>query len=185
MDHRYTLDLETGRVHEEPVDARFLDFPRVDERRTGLRHRLIYCVEFGGFHNGAPTTAVPWKYDLETRASTTHDHGAGRVAGEGIFVPRAGSTGEDEGYIMTYVYDARRNLSDLVVHDAADFAAPALATIRLPVRVPYGIHASWLPDSTQAPRSTRASASVRAPGVERAASLDRVGLPTPRWDRRA
>ena len=47
---------------------------------------------------------------------------------------------------MTYVYDAARDTSDFVVLAAQDFAAPPVATVPLPQRVPFGFHGSWIPD---------------------------------------
>jgi len=47
---------------------------------------------------------------------------------------------------MTYVYDAARATSDFVVLAAQDFAAPPVATVPLPQRVPFGFHGSWIPD---------------------------------------
>jgi carotenoid cleavage dioxygenase-like enzyme len=44
------------------------------------------------------------------------------------------------------VYDATTDRSDVVVLDAQDFAGPPVATVHLPVRVPFGFHGSWLPD---------------------------------------
>jgi carotenoid cleavage dioxygenase len=45
---------------------------------------------------------------------------------------------------MSYVYDAKRDASDVVILDARDFSGDAVATIRLPVRVPFGFHGGWL-----------------------------------------
>jgi carotenoid cleavage dioxygenase len=72
----------------------------------------------------------------------------GRHTGEPYFVTRAGSTAEDEGFLMSYVYDAGQNRSELVILDAQDLSAPALARVHLPVRVPYGFHGSWVPDES-------------------------------------
>jgi hypothetical protein len=44
------------------------------------------------------------------------------------------------------VYDPHRDLSDVVILDAQDFAGEPVATIRLPVRVPFGFHGGWAPD---------------------------------------
>jgi carotenoid cleavage dioxygenase-like enzyme len=51
---------------------------------------------------------------------------------------------------MSYVFDQKRGLSDVVVLDAQDFAGDPVATIRLPVRVPFGFHGGWAPDVTAA-----------------------------------
>ena len=51
-----------------------------------------------------------------------------------------------DGYLMTYVYNADTDRSDLAMLDTTDVAAPPVATIHLPSRVPYGFHGNWLPD---------------------------------------
>ena len=44
---------------------------------------------------------------------------------------------------MGYVYDAGREASDLVLVDAATLET--VASVHLPVRVPYGFHGNWIP----------------------------------------
>jgi len=63
-----------------------------------------------------------------------------------VFVPRAGASAEDDGWVMSYVYDAATDRSDVVVLDARDFGGDPVATVHLPVRVPFGFHGSWVPD---------------------------------------
>ena len=65
-----------------------------------------------------------------------------------VFVPSARATSEDDGYLMGYVYDAATDTSDFVILDAHDFNAPAIATVHLPARVPYGFHGNWVVDPT-------------------------------------
>jgi carotenoid cleavage dioxygenase-like enzyme len=142
--HRWTLDSLAGRVVETPLDDRAVEFPRVDERRVGSRNRYGYAVMNPGGGVGEAATALI-KYDSETGRAEQHDFGPGRVPGEGVFAPASESAGEDEGWILTYVYDAREDTSDFVVLDATRFSAPPVAVVRLPQRVPYGFHGSWLP----------------------------------------
>ena len=59
---------------------------------------------------------------------------------------RENAKAEDDGYVISYVYDANRDASDVVILDAQDFTGAPLATITLPVRVPFGFHGNWLPD---------------------------------------
>jgi carotenoid cleavage dioxygenase len=42
-------------------------------------------------------------------------------------------------------HDTRSGKSKFVILDAQNISAPPLATIRLPGRVPYGAHGSWIP----------------------------------------
>ena len=84
------------------------------------------------------------KYDLVKGTSEHHVYGQGRTGGEGVFVPRPDSTGEDDGWLVTYVHDAASGTSELVVVEARDFRAPPVARVLLPVRVPYGFHGTWI-----------------------------------------
>jgi carotenoid cleavage dioxygenase len=84
------------------------------------------------------------KYDLESGKSWALPMGPGNGAGEPVFA-RAGK-GEDEGYILTFVYDAARDASDLVIIDAQRFEHGPVARVHLPRRVPYGFHGSWIAD---------------------------------------
>ncbi len=69
------------------------------------------------------------------------------ASAEPVFVPASSEAGEDEGWVMTYVYDRSRDSSDLAIIDAADFTGKPVATITLPQRVPFGFHGSWIPDA--------------------------------------
>jgi carotenoid cleavage dioxygenase len=61
-----------------------------------------------------------------------------------VFAPGSSNGAEDEGYVMTIVHDTATGKSRLVIIDAQKFNAPAVATIHLPQRVPYGAHGSWV-----------------------------------------
>ena len=140
--HRWTIDPSSGKVIEEALDDRPIEFPRVDERKVGLAHRYGYAVHTKPDEMGM-TDLI--KYDLLTGESTAHDFGPGRVPGEGVLAPVDGGV-EDDGYVLTYVYDEARDGSDLVILDASRFAGPPVASVQLPQRVPFGFHGSWVPD---------------------------------------
>ncbi|HXQ21167.1 MAG TPA: carotenoid oxygenase family protein [Candidatus Acidoferrales bacterium] len=143
--HRWTIDLSAGTVGERRLDDRPIEFPRVDDRRAGRRHRYGYAVTNAA--NVGEQAMQLVKYDLATGAATAHDFGPGCMPAEGAFVPAGGSAGEDEGYVLLYVYDAARNASDLVILDAARFAGRPVATIHLPQRVPFGFHGNWIAEA--------------------------------------
>jgi carotenoid cleavage dioxygenase len=129
----WTVDLKSGRVSERQLDDRSVEFPRIDDRLTGLAAR--YAVSVGD--NG-------WvRHDLGDGSAVAHELGDGGP-GEAVFVPAAGSTDETHGYYLGYVYDPGRNGSDLVILDASDFAGAPVARIQLPTRVPYGFHGNWI-----------------------------------------
>ena len=137
--YRWQFNLATGAVTEGPIDDVHADFPRVNDARLGRRTRFGYTMslEMGGLV----------KTDLERGGSCRHSFGAGRLGGEGVFVPRPGAQGEDDGWLVTYVFDTGNRTSELLVIDARDFAASPVSRVLIPARVPYGFHGIWLDDA--------------------------------------
>jgi carotenoid cleavage dioxygenase len=64
-----------------------------------------------------------------------------------VFIPENAKAGEDEGWLMGFVFDRQSNTSSLVILDASGSRPTAVAVIALPRRVPYGFHGNWIPDS--------------------------------------
>ncbi len=141
--HRYRFDLRTGRTREEMLDDRNTEFPMIHPARFGERNRYAYNVTINSdvamYFDGII------KYDLETGAEQRYGFGAGRYGSEAPFAPRPGATAEDDGYLMSFVYDAAVERSELVIFDAADLAAGPVGRVLLPVRVPNGFHSCWVP----------------------------------------
>jgi carotenoid cleavage dioxygenase len=146
--HRWTFDMVSGAVTETQLDDVAHGFPRVDERRVGLPNRYGWVVaERPGGEGLIDDPSVVVKYDLEKGTSSSHDLGPHAHPGEFVFAPASESAGEDEGFVMGFVYDQSSDSSDLVILDASNMKAPPVARIHLPQRVPYGFHGSWLPTS--------------------------------------
>ena len=83
---------------------------------------------------------------MQTGESWNYDFGPARNGAEPVFVPRQSAQSEDDGYLMTFVYDETAKTSELLILDALDLSRPALARVHLPVRVPYGFHGNWIAD---------------------------------------
>jgi carotenoid cleavage dioxygenase len=135
----------SGAVKGEPADDRSSEFPRVNPAHVGLPYRYGYAT-LSDVRDGVDLVGLV-KYDRERGTSVAHDPGPGRRPAEGVFVADPEGRAEDDGWVMTFVYDAARDGSDFVILDARDFAAPPVAVVPLPQRVPFGFHGSWIPDS--------------------------------------
>ncbi len=109
-----------------------------------LGNRFGYAISTDASDGIAAEQLV--KYDLDRKTSEIHDFGKGRSPSEALFVPAAPEAAEDEGFLLTYVYDADRNSSDFVILDAQNVTAEPLAVVPLPQRVPMGFHGNWIPD---------------------------------------
>ncbi len=142
--YRWTINTTTGKVAEEQVDDRSGEFPRVADSVIGKPHRFGYLMGAGQEGFGDVTAGAILKYDRQTGARTSIELGHGRVPGESVFVPAENGKAEDDGYLMTYVYNAATDDSEFVIFDASTMSAEPVATVQLP-RVPFGFHGSWVP----------------------------------------
>lgn len=145
---RWTIDPGRRTVAETRIDERGQEFPRCHPALNGKPYRYGYTVGVGG--DGDTFPAI-YKHDLATGRSVAHELGPGRHAGEPYFVPRHGAREEDDGYLMSLVFDQSRGASELIVLDAAEPAGAPLARVMLPARVPYGFHGAWIPDAADGP----------------------------------
>jgi carotenoid cleavage dioxygenase-like enzyme len=144
--HRWTIDRARGAVSCAPLDDGDGEYPRVDERRVGRKHRFGYLAATGPEGNETlhPVFTAIRKYDFERGTIETRAFGAGNGAGEPIFVPRRPDAAEDDGYVLALVYDQARNASDFLILDARHLVGDPVARIPLPHRVPYGFHGNWV-----------------------------------------
>jgi carotenoid cleavage dioxygenase len=145
---RFTIDTTKGSVHEQQVDDRPGEFPRIADSRIGLKHRYGYEMAMSDVADGDPANGVGaiLKYDRERDVRTTLELGRGQSPGEPVFVPAHNGKEEDDGYLMTFVHDAASDTSRFVVMDARTMDPTPVASVDLP-RVPGGFHGSWIPAS--------------------------------------
>lgn len=143
---RWTFDLaaNTDQFKREALDDLASEFPRVDDRMTGRRHRHGYVgAIMGDKLPGSPFDSLA-HFDLARGKRETWTPGPGSFVMEPVVAPKSNGAGEADGYLLTLVYRSDENRSDLVVLDAQEIARGPIATAKLPVRVPFGFHGNWL-----------------------------------------
>jgi carotenoid cleavage dioxygenase len=140
---RWTVDTSGDKVLEDRLDDRGQEFPRVDERLTGRRHRFGYAPAVGTDAGDIDLTGSLLKHDLVAGRTEVRSFGPSRRAGEFVFVPAGPDAAEDEGVLMGFVHDDESGQTDLALIDATTLED--VAQVHLPVRVPYGFHGNWIP----------------------------------------
>ncbi len=129
------------------VQRRYLDdvtgeFPRMDERFVGLDYDHGYYGASTHGDDGVGFNAI-CRYDFRTGQRHQYELPEGDVTGEPVFVPKSPDSPQGEGYLMSVVYRARENRSDLAFFDAENLSDGPLALAELPHRVPFGFHGNW------------------------------------------
>lgn len=139
---RWVLDLRTGKLSETQLAEQSVEFPRLNDSKIGQSYRYGYTAQF----TADLAFGSAYKHDLLSGETVEHNFGAGRATMEPVFVAKANGKAEDDGWLLSYVYDQNTNRSDVVILDAQDFEGAPVATIHLPVRVPFGFHGNWVAD---------------------------------------
>ena len=121
-----------------PAAGDFCEFPVVDPRLAGRRHRFVYAV---GLERPGNVGNLLTRTDTDTKETIANGFGA-VVVGEALVVPRPGVP--DDYVVMVVVHDAAGD-AHLVV---ASPALEELARATLPEGgVPYGFHSCWIPEA--------------------------------------
>ncbi|GKZ96551.1 hypothetical protein AnigIFM59636_011066 [Aspergillus niger] len=81
--------------------------------------------------------------DLQSGTSEVYFPGRTHLVQEPLFIPKAGSTIEGDGYLMALVNHYESMTSELHLLDLTDFSK-ARAVIHLPVRPRPGLHGNWV-----------------------------------------
>ncbi|MFJ3664590.1 carotenoid oxygenase family protein [Streptomyces sp. NPDC090119] len=145
---RAVLDPATGRMRRTTLDDARVEFPRVDDRKIGGRHGRVAVA----WDSARSPGLLPGEFDslrwYDTGASGAPSrswYGGELSVGEPSFAPSPGHTGEDRGYWLAFATDRTDDGARLLVFPAEEPESGPVARVRIPVRVPLGLHGNWLP----------------------------------------
>jgi carotenoid cleavage dioxygenase-like enzyme len=131
-----------GGLSLETLDDRATEFPRIDDRRQGretryamVSHRVSPELRGGSFDELL-------RFDLKRGTVAAHRF-PGQAIGEAVFAPKPGRSEEEAGYVLTFATDLATMESSFVILDAEDFSGEPAAVVKLPRRVPLGLHGNW------------------------------------------
>jgi carotenoid cleavage dioxygenase-like enzyme len=149
--HRLSIDIVKKTLTDVALDDRACEFGRVNDAYLGRKTRFGYVgmrdprpgekPQLGAFESIA-------RYDLASGAKSVHRFPPGQTVCEPVFVADPSATGEESGFVFSFVHDEASDKGLFVILDARNVSAAPLATIKLPRRVPAGLHGSWIALST-------------------------------------
>ncbi|AKL73665.1 lignostilbene-alpha,beta-dioxygenase-like enzyme [Actinobacteria bacterium IMCC26256] len=143
---RTQINTLTGETTDEILDDRAVEYPAIDNRRQGLRHRFAYAaLASSRFNDHIGEFDALVRYDFRSDQAIDHSFEEGIIVGEPVVVPRRGSTGEDDAWILAITTDTKNAKSSVVVLDPQAFGEAPVAEIKLPQMLPIGHHLLWVP----------------------------------------
>jgi beta,beta-carotene 9',10'-dioxygenase len=135
---RFRIDLAAGSVSSErALEEGQLELPRIN---YGLCNERPYRYAWGVSDAGSGWLDSIMRVDLDSRTSTAWFE-PGCFPGEPVFVARPGARDEDDGVLLSVVFDGSLGSSFLLVLDAATLTE--LARARAPHHIPYGFHGQF------------------------------------------
>ena len=143
--YQWRFNLNTGGVSEERLDDVASEFPRVNENFLGRKTQYGYAGRMT--RDPMPLFDGVIKYDLNNSNSQVHQFEPGCYGGEAVFAPNPNAQNEDEGWLITFIYNSQEETSELVVIDAQDVTSEPVARVLIPQRVPYGFHGTWISEA--------------------------------------
>ena len=123
---RLEFNLTTGEYKQEEYGPETsTEFPVVNQNFIGYKTQFVYLAFF---EKQIPETQVEkdnmfvrgfYKFDTQSRKVLAKvDLGDTKRGGEVYFQQRDGAKTEDDGYLMTFVYDIQTDSSEFVIWDA-------------------------------------------------------------------
>ena len=141
---KFVLNLKSKDCTENTILDEVVERPSVNP--NALQPKYAYLRSEGTESYEMGRTIV--KFNLETESVEARvDCGSNCRFGESLFVPRANSTSEDDGYIMDIPYFPETHSSKFLVWDTLRMEEGPVVSADLPQRVPYGAHGKWLESS--------------------------------------
>jgi all-trans-8'-apo-beta-carotenal 15,15'-oxygenase len=141
---RFQVNLQTQTVDRQLIDPRCCEFPVVHPNHVGRPYRYLYSGAAHAPVGNAPLQAL-LKLDWQTGDQKLWSAAPRGFVGEPQFVARPNGTAEDDGWLLTLVFNAETDRSELVILDACDLQP--VATLRLKHHVPYGLHGFFTPQN--------------------------------------
>jgi carotenoid cleavage dioxygenase-like enzyme len=130
--------MKTGEVTELKLNDIQVEFPKINERYLGRKCKYGYISLYHPelkYHEEAHSATGVYKLDLETNHITRLDYEDGREAGECVFVPRANSVAEDDGYLMTFTYHNHKKVSwimQIMCHELTNMSRSRSSWLLMP-----------------------------------------------------
>lgn len=141
---RFQLNLKDKTVQRQLIEPRCCEFPSIHPENVGRAYRYLFL---GAAHNAtgnAPLQAI-LKADLITGERQLWSAAPHGYVSEPIFIPRTDATAEDDGWVITVVYNSAHHRSDVVILDASNLNRGPVARLHLKHHIPYGLHGNWTP----------------------------------------
>ena len=145
---RYRISLDTLRVEERVMPGIACEAPEVNRNVRGQPYRYGYASAKTGKDVSIDPGAYTWfggvgKLDFEQNRAEVWEAPAGCSCSPPAFVPDPERSGEDAGFVLSWIQDPQQRRSSLAVFDAQDFGSGPVARAHFSDLFGLISHTSW------------------------------------------
>ncbi|KAJ0714618.1 putative crocetin dialdehyde synthase [Helianthus annuus] len=156
---KVTINFGTGVVSRQTLSTDNMEFPVINPAYIARKNKYVYAAicEKKPIKSKMMRTIGVAKLDIATSEGgnkephkytmATRMYGDNCFGGEPFFVardPEDSNLEEDDGYLVSYVHDESSGESRFLVMDARSPTLEVVAAVKLPQRVPYGLHGLFI-----------------------------------------
>ena len=139
--HRAVLDPARGTLSDAELSPLSCEFPRV--ARTSAESRYVYVAAHSDREAAHGMFDEIARIDVARGTVESLALGDGQYPSEPVFVRRPDGKSEDDGWVLTLVYDAPSDRSGVAVLDARALGAGPLACAWFDHHIPFTFHGNF------------------------------------------
>lgn len=136
---KMVIDLNKSSIDIVRLSKESYELPSIKENLVGRENQYFYAVWFNALGNKNGSGLA--KYDIKNN-KTKHWLHEGLSPGEPLFVSKPSAKNEDDGVILSVVYDKSNKEGFLVIIDA--HSMKELARAKMPQALPIGFHGRFI-----------------------------------------
>lgn len=142
---RYTVQIGAGIISKECITDKQTYFGVINPSKSSQKSRYVYAAVGADGNKVSPPQGIV-KIDTDTKETHSWYPEEFEFCGEPMYAPRKdenADSAEDNGYILSVLFNGVKKESELVVLNASDIAKGPVSRLPLGIAIPHGLHGTF------------------------------------------
>ena len=136
---RYEVDLKSGSVTKEILSDAQCYFGVINQNQSTQKHNSVYMALGALGSDIAPPQGIG-RFDPETKSMDSWMPQGYEFCGEPMFASKENADSEDDGYILTVLFNGKTEQSELLIFKSLSISSGPITRIPLGIGIPHGLH---------------------------------------------
>jgi len=136
---RYEIELSSGSVSKRKLSDLQCFFGGVRPSQATQKHDHIFMAVGALGNETAPPQGIA-RFDCSSEFIDSWIPQAYEFCGEPMFAPKVNPSLEDDGYVLTVLFNGKSEQSELLVFESSEISAGPMCRIPLGIGIPHGLH---------------------------------------------